>query len=178
LDQQRAEEKALLVLKDGVDLRPFQFTGSKSTILSLVCSKHGSWTISWDSFLRSEGKCPRCSYEAATPKRINTLALTNASSKGTRWGSYLRRFQEIHGGKYDYLHSIYVDAKTPVTIVCPAHGTFEQTPDSHLKSGCRKCADDDLAGLYSDRYFELKPEMTDVLATLYLLRLSWGELAP
>ena len=31
--------------------------------------------------------------------------------------------------------------KTKVTIICPIHGEFQQTPDSHIsqKAGCPKC---------------------------------------
>ncbi len=35
------------------------------------------------------------------------------------------------------------------------------------------CADDELAGLYSKRFFELKPELASAPARLYLLRLTW-----
>ena len=45
----------------------------------------------------------------------------------------------------------------------------------HIYSGCRLCADDELAGLYSIRFFELKPELANVPAYLYLLKLNWGE---
>lgn len=47
---------------------------------------------------------------------------------------------EIHGDKYDYSKSVYVNNKTPVTILCPLHGEFRQRPDNHLQGkGCRKC---------------------------------------
>ena len=46
-----------------------------------------------------------------------------------------------HNGKYDYSKVDYVDSKTPVTIICPEHGDFPQTPQSHLRgSSCPKCA--------------------------------------
>lgn len=31
---------------------------------------------------------------------------------------------------------------TPVKIICPVHGIFEQTPKAHRIGGCRKCADE------------------------------------
>lgn len=177
LDQQRAEEKVRSVLRDGFELKPFQFTGSKSTSLSLICPEHGSWSVLWAGFFRSTGKCPRCTYEAATPKRMQSNKLVLEASRGKRWSSYLKRFIEMHGDKYDYAKSTFVDAKTPITIICPIHGEIQQTPDTHLQAGCRKCADDDLAGLYSERYFQKKPEMSKVPATLYLLHLSWGDVS-
>jgi hypothetical protein len=44
--------------------------------------------------------------------------------------------------KFDYSKVHYVNAKTKVTIICPEHGEFEQTPDKHLqtKYGCTLCA--------------------------------------
>lgn len=49
-------------------------------------------------------------------------------------------FNLIHNYKYDYSKVKY-DGKNKVTIICPEHGEFEQTPDSHLHgSGCPKCA--------------------------------------
>lgn len=49
---------------------------------------------------------------------------------------------KIHGEKYDYSLVDYINKRTKVKIVCPEHGIFEQTPDSHLNqsNGCKKCA--------------------------------------
>lgn len=49
--------------------------------------------------------------------------------------------REIHGNKYDYFKSIYVNNRTKVIIGCrEGHGIFEQTPDNHLQgSGCPIC---------------------------------------
>lgn len=53
---------------------------------------------------------------------------------------FVRRAREKHGDKYDYSKVRYVNASTPVTIVCPIHGDFEQIPDSHMQGkGCRYC---------------------------------------
>lgn len=54
---------------------------------------------------------------------------------------FIENAKKIHGSKYDYSKVIYENRKTRVTISCPEHGDFEQTPDSHLRgSGCPKCA--------------------------------------
>lgn len=46
-----------------------------------------------------------------------------------------------HDNKYDYSKVELIGSKTKVTIICPIHGEFEQTPDSHLRgSGCIKCS--------------------------------------
>lgn len=55
---------------------------------------------------------------------------------------FLERAKAIHGEKYSYKKSIYINAKTKLIITCPKHGDFEQTPDNHIytKKGCMMCA--------------------------------------
>ena len=41
---------------------------------------------------------------------------------------------------YDYSKTVYVNARTKVTIICPKHGEFEQLPSGHLNGvGCPQC---------------------------------------
>lgn len=53
----------------------------------------------------------------------------------------ISRFRNVHGDKYDYSKVVYVDMNSKVTIICPEHGEFEQTPAKHInrKHGCPKC---------------------------------------
>ena len=54
---------------------------------------------------------------------------------------FIEKAKKVHGEKYDYSKVNYVDAKTKVTIMCPKHGEFEVTPNSHLNgNGCKECA--------------------------------------
>jgi very-short-patch-repair endonuclease len=48
----------------------------------------------------------------------------------------------IHGGKYDYSETKYVNARENVSMLCREHGVFNQTPTAHLgqKQGCPRCA--------------------------------------
>lgn len=47
----------------------------------------------------------------------------------------------VHGEKYDYSKTTYINRNTPVTIICEIHGEFEQKPYNHLRgSGCQACA--------------------------------------
>jgi len=47
----------------------------------------------------------------------------------------------LHGDKYDYSKVEYVNSHSKITIGCPVHGYFQQTPNAHLHSlGCAKCA--------------------------------------
>ena len=53
---------------------------------------------------------------------------------------FIIKAKETHGDKYDYHLVTYETNKAKVRIVCPKHGVFEQTPNSHLNgSGCPCC---------------------------------------
>lgn len=48
-----------------------------------------------------------------------------------------------HDGRYDYRHVLdeYTNANSPVTIDCPDHGTFKQSPNEHRRAQpCPDCA--------------------------------------
>ncbi|MEO7160346.1 MAG: hypothetical protein ABJA84_10315 [Polaromonas sp.] len=54
---------------------------------------------------------------------------------------YIREFQAVHGGRYDYSKTEYVNAVTNLQVACPMHGDFWQTPSNHLRGrGCPKCS--------------------------------------
>ena len=53
---------------------------------------------------------------------------------------FIKKAKKVHGNKYDYSKVNYVGNKIEVTIICPEHGEFEQTPKGHLRGqGCPKC---------------------------------------
>ena len=53
---------------------------------------------------------------------------------------FIEKAKEKHGNKYDYSKTKYVNARTPVTIICPIHGEFTQSACTHLLGhGCDKC---------------------------------------
>ena len=71
---------------------------------------------------------------------------------------FIQEAKNIHGNKYDYSRVSYVNATQKVTIVCPEHGDFEQTPHEHLKgSGCKSCGYNRLSNIYThttERFIE------------------------
>lgn len=47
----------------------------------------------------------------------------------------------IHGGRYDYTNTDYINFTTKVEIICKEHGSFFQRPLDHLKKmNCKKCS--------------------------------------
>ena len=54
---------------------------------------------------------------------------------------FIAEARKIHGDKYDYTSVDYKNINTKVSIKCPIHGVFSQTPHNHiyLGQGCPLC---------------------------------------
>ena len=53
---------------------------------------------------------------------------------------FVRRARAAHGNRYDYSQSEYFGWDTPISIICPVHGVFKQSPYHHTNGhGCRRC---------------------------------------
>lgn len=90
--------------------------------ICIVCPKHGEFWPTADQHLRGVG-CPWC----------------NGGSRLT-YDVFLQKAKEVHGDKFDYSKVEYQNAQSKVCIICPEHGQFWQTPNSHLRgAGCPKC---------------------------------------
>ncbi|WP_019029054.1 hypothetical protein [Colwellia piezophila] len=62
-------------------------------------------------------------------------------SKRVTTKDFINKAREKHGNKYDYSKVKYLAAIKKVTIICPEHGEFEQTPANHASTGhgCHEC---------------------------------------
>ena len=91
----------------------------RRNLVDIICNKHGLFQQNAGNHLNGSG-CPKCcEYDT---KKLIMLA------------------RQKHGDKYDYSEVNYIDSKTKIKIICPEHGIFEQTPNSHLNgNGCPKC---------------------------------------
>lgn len=83
-----------------------------------------------------------------TPHRLNVsgcikcyqATIGDRNRKTTE--QFIKDAIKVHGDKYDYSKVEYKGNKIKVTIICPIHGEFDQTPNKHLGGqGCDKCAD-------------------------------------
>lgn len=91
--------------------------------VEIICKEHGSFFQTPKKHYNGHG-CQKCS---------KTCKLTNETFK--------EKAINIHGNRYDYSKVNYINTKTKVEIICEYHGSFYQTPDSHLnKNGCNKCS--------------------------------------
>jgi Zn finger protein HypA/HybF involved in hydrogenase expression len=103
------------------------YLNAKAKVI-IICPIHGEFQQEPSSHLTGKG-CPKCGAES------------RGLQKRLREDYFVEKANEIHKGKYDYSSAKYSIAHSKVTIICPTHGSFEQTPNSHLNgAGCPKCA--------------------------------------
>lgn len=55
---------------------------------------------------------------------------------------FILKSKSVHGDKYQYNNTNYINTITPVIITCPIHGDFSVRPSDHIhkKCGCKKCS--------------------------------------
>jgi hypothetical protein len=100
---------------------------NNSAKIIIVCPIHGDFIQSPMKHLNGQG-CFGCSI--ISKKQILTKTLEQ----------FVESANEVHDFKYDYSQSNYVGANIKITIICPKHGKFEQTPGNHLfGQGCYNC---------------------------------------
>jgi len=96
--------------------------------VDIICPKHGIFKQFPTNHLKGHG-CWDCMTEYIGT--VTSLTLED----------FIERAKNVHGNKYNYGKSIYINKDTHVVIICPKHGEFKQTPHNHVfrKSGCPKC---------------------------------------
>lgn len=106
---------------------------NQRTKVKIICPVHGLFEQRPSTHLRGSG-CPRCAHEA-----MRGHAYRGPGHMTTE--EFIERARAVHGDKYDYSKAVYVNQKTPATIICPKHGEFQQNPYLHYTgSGCPRCA--------------------------------------
>ena len=106
--------------------------------LTISCKKHGDFDQIADSHLRGSG-CIKCGVERRSNKQRSSSAI------------FVAKAIKVHGDKYDYSAVKYVRDSDKVTIICPKHGPWQQTPNNHLHNfGCSKCKSDRLRSVFAD----------------------------
>ena len=119
-------EKAKEIHGEKYDYSKVKYIDNRTKVC-IICPEHGEFWQTPNSHLNGNG-CFDCSYVERGLKRNSTTE------------EFIEKARKVHGDKYDYSKVKYVNAKTKVCIICPEHGEFLQTPNSHLSGqGCSKC---------------------------------------
>jgi very-short-patch-repair endonuclease len=99
----------------------------------ITCRIHGNFSQKPSLHLRGGG-CPIC---------YGNNTYTNES--------FVKKANSVHHETYDYSQINYVNAHTPINIICTNHGMFPQKPYKHLNGqGCPKCAQSKLESSVND----------------------------
>ena len=72
---------------------------------------------------------------------LDLLVLNNMGKKKTT-EEFVSEAIKIHGNKFDYSKTNYINMRTPVIVTCPFHGDFKIKPGKHIgrKQGCPDCS--------------------------------------
>ena len=112
---------------DKYDYSKTEYVKAKEPV-TIICRKHGEFTQRPQDHILKACGCPKCKGE----KIIEVHSYTKEK--------FLELAKSIHGDKYNYSKVNYINYTTPVTIMCPIHGEFEQAPKYHISgTGCPKC---------------------------------------
>jgi hypothetical protein len=98
------------------------------TILEIECFIHGIFSQRSHDHLHGSG-CPLCGKEEGAAKKRTSLE------------AFISQSKKIHGNRYGYDQSVYVNDNTLMRVFCSSHnGYFDQTPRRLLTGrGCKQC---------------------------------------
>jgi len=115
-------EKARQVHGDKYDYSKAGYVNTTKKV-RIICPEHGEFTQTARNHLKGS-KCPICAG--------NTRRSTE---------EFIEKARKVHGDRYDYSKTKYVNSKINVIVTCREHGDFRTTPYNHIKGqGCPYCA--------------------------------------
>lgn len=103
---------------------------NSTTHVKITCPIHGIFQQTPAAHLQGQG-CPQCGFVKISKKKMLTQE------------HVIELFKQSHPEEnYDYSNVHYIGNNKEVEIICPIHGSFFQTPVTHIykSSGCPLCA--------------------------------------
>ena len=136
-------ERAVAIHGDTYDFSKTKYV-NMTTKVSVLCPKHGIFSISPIKLVAEGQGCPSCGSEKRGKRltNVNTGALAAQIMVEKHANTFIAKAQEVHGSKYDYTNTVYKGARKKLEIRCPKHGVFEQLAGHHLSrgQGCPQCS--------------------------------------
>lgn len=121
-DTSRFIEEAKKVHGDRYDYSKVNYFNSQTKV-EIICPIHGSFFQKPNDHINGKG-CGKC----AGVLKSNTK-------------EFIAKAKDVHGDMYDYSLVDYKGNKQKVAIICPQHGVFHVTPNTHLLGhGCPRCS--------------------------------------
>jgi hypothetical protein len=94
----------------------------------IICPTHGKFYQTPNAHIIGKQGCPKCGAIVVGKKNKSTTE------------KFIKKSKEVHGNKYSYSKSNYINNHVKIIIICPTHGEFLQTPNVHLLGhGCPCC---------------------------------------
>lgn len=124
MNREQFIQSANEVFKNRFDYSKTTYKNNRTKVC-IICSEHGEFWQNSKSHLNGYIGCALCS----KTKKYTTK-------------EFVIKANEVHNHKYDYSKVSYINAKSKVCIICPAHGEFWQKPGGHLFGyGCPLCGE-------------------------------------
>lgn len=99
------------------------------TKVCIICKEHGEFWQRASEHLNGCG-CKLC----------GNISSCNKQKKSNE--TFITEAKKVHGDKYDYSKTQYIQSNKNVTITCPIHGDFSQRASAHLSGqGCPQCGE-------------------------------------
>lgn len=137
LSKEEFIERLKTLFGDAYDYSLVEYGGYKAPV-KLICPEHGVFEKQAGMLLAGKG-CKQCGIKRRAEKRRG-VSFPSKVPVGVRASSFIRKAEKVHNSKYDYSEVDYTTSQTPVDIICPKHGKFQQIPNNHLQGkGCIKC---------------------------------------
>ena len=152
-------KKAQAVHGDRYDYSKLVYVNS-ATKVCIICKEHGEFWQTTQDHLRGSG-CPKCG-------RIRSDLLRRKTNQ-----EFIEQAKKIHGDRYDYSKTDYINGKTPVILVCPKHGDFKIMPNRHIHKhqGCPLCSEEKFGRKESYTQEKAEKRLTNILKrTPFVLR--------
>lgn len=110
-----------------IDYSKVTYKNTKTDVI-LICPTHGEFKQQPSVHLSSKFPCPKCGkIDSGLRRRIGTER-------------FIGKANQLHNNAYTYENVVYINTDKKVSITCPLHGNFEQTPSNHIRgNGCPIC---------------------------------------
>lgn len=136
-----------------------ELTKGSTQKVRIICPTHGEFLQTSGPHSLGSG-CAKCGLEKSLTARYSAYT-TDA---------FIDKSKQVHGDKYNYSLSEYVNTETKIKIICSEHGVFAQRPLCHVRGkGCIKCRNENTTYNFIQKYRD-NPELGSKIGMVYILR--------